>query len=738
MRSSGNVAIGLALTSLCVLSDHVTATAATDEQPSEDLSEIIVSAQKRDEPLQEVPASISVLNGLDLERLGSTTLADFGTLVPGLSVISGGTPGQEVVILRGISDGTTESALVGTYVDDTPVGSSSRNANGGTLAIDLLPYDLERLEVLRGPQGTLYGAGAMGGLLKYVLRPADLENFESRVGGSLESTDGTFNPSWTARAALNAPLINDVLAVRVSAYNQHSAGYIDNVGLAKRGANSSVEEGGRVALQWKPSDNFRVKASTVLQDIYSNGNTVVALNPSTLIPEFGRYAESTALPESFYQLMRYFSLTADGNLGFATVTSAASYSHSRNTTVADLTPQFEPFFGLLTGGAITTGTSPAPSTVALRKFTEELRLTSPVEQKAQWMLGFFYTDEHALNLQYAGADYENGTPIPLLNPLAVVYWPSDYRESAVFGNVTYPLNSRLDMAAGARWSTISQDFFQSLTGTLFGPSGQSMAGQDTANVETWMVGPRWHASDRTMAYLRASSGYEPGGPNAALPGVPRSFKASSLISYELGAKTTQFNGQISLDVAAFYIDWSQIQVTEFTPEGLSYPGNGGKASSRGVELTSLYKPIARLKLGVNVAHTLAKLDEDVPSIGGRSGDELPLSPRWNGSVTTDYSVPLSNALFLIAGGNYRYRGPIWSALPGTTGASEVPRLSLADLYIGTDLESAHAQSTLRLYARNVFNSRQYNSLWLGNESTKFPEYVPVEPRTVGVSAETRF
>ncbi len=240
------------------------------------LDEIVVTAQKRSEPLVQVPSSISVLTGADLERYGSSSLIDFGNSVPGLSVQSSGTPGQTTVVIRGISTGPnyTVAPLVGTYIDETPIGPSSSQVEANFYSPDLMPYDVERIEVIEGPQGTLYGASAMGGLLKYVLKAPDLENVTA------QGPEPTFGPSTRVGAPGGGGLSRrrrrpshhtDVLGVRVSGYQQSTPGYIDNIGIGRNDFNSDRQSGGRLVALWKPSDIFSLKAAAMLSDIRADG-----------------------------------------------------------------------------------------------------------------------------------------------------------------------------------------------------------------------------------------------------------------------------------------------------------------------------------------------------------------------------------------------------------------------------------------------------------------------------------
>jgi outer membrane receptor protein involved in Fe transport len=696
-----------------------------------EVGEIVVTAQKREEKLRDVPASISVVSGEQLERTGAKSLADFATYVPGFTVNSGGTPGQTTVILRGITTGGIGGALVGTYLDDTPVGSSARFARPSSFALDLLPYDMDRLEVLRGPQGTLYGASTMGGLLKYVLKAADPNAVEARAGAVLESTASTGRLTSGVRGAVNLPLVDGKLAVRASGFYQDNAGWIENAGLGVKNENRSIQEGGRAALFWQAADNLEIKASAMFQNIDSDGNAAVQIDAATLQPNLGRYTRSTQLPEPYNQKLRYYSLTADWDVGFATVTSATSLSRNQNRVLVDQSSLYGPLFPALDPSAPSDGLSDFLLNIRLKKFTQELRIASPSGQKLEWLVGGFFTDEDVQNEQEVRALDSSGAPIASLTPFATVHWPSAYREYAAFGNLTYKFTDRFDVTGGLRYSRNKQDYDQQVDGVLFGGPGRREA-VSKDEVTTWSLSARFHPDALSTLYARAASGYRPGGPNVALPGVPPSFASDTLINYETGYKALLLDGRLDLDLAAFYIDWKDIQIS-VVRNGVAFPGNGGKASSRGLEASGSYRLTPGLRLSANGSYTKAQLDEDVPTLFGVKGDWLPEAPRWTGALSLDYRRPLENGKELTVGAAYRYRGKSYFASETDLDAYKIGAQNIVDAYAGLEVGAV----TARLYARNLFNDRSYSTLFDINNPA-LPSYVPVQPRTIGISLDTRF
>lgn len=704
---------------------------AAGEAPTKgrSIEEVVVTAQKREEVLQDVPASISVLGGAQVENLSLNSLADFATYVPGFSVNSGGSPGLARLTLRGIQTGGGGGALVGMYVDDAPVGSSRSPTS---YILDLLPYDVQRIEVLRGPQGTLYGAGAMGGLVKYVLREADASKFESRFGATLETVANSDQPSWGSRGTVNMPLIDGVLAVRASGYYNDDAGYIDNIGIGVNNENTVTRKGGRLAVFYQPTESLEISAAALYQKIDSGGKAVVQLDGATLRPVVGRYTHDTALPEPLTQELQFYSLSLDWDVGFATLTSSSSFSRTENFSQFDYTPVYGRYCPILSGGAEGPCLTDLPDHFNLDKFTQELRLSSSTDEALSWMLGLFYTDEDGLNTQQVRALNAAGAPSASMNPLLDYYAPNTYTEKAVFGNVTYEFSERFDVTAGGRWATNETLVRSTLVGPLVGPD-QVIRAESEDDVFTWMVSPRFHIDADAMVYARVATGYRPGGPNSPLPEVPPQFDADTTTNYEVGYKASLLNGTLAVDLAAFYIDWEDVQISARNANGINYRANGSSASSRGVEFTISSHLSDHWRVGVTGSYTNAKLEEAVASLGGKAGDRLPQSPRLTGSLTADYETQLGSWMLQLGGG-YRYFDSTFSAVESSPSAVEVPEQNIVDLHGGGTFND---RTSIRLYVRNVFNDRSYTN-WNDTNTPGFPNLVPVQPRTIGVNVDIKF
>jgi outer membrane receptor protein involved in Fe transport len=304
------------------------------------LQEIVVTAQKRTERLINVPQSVSVLSGDEIARLGAVQFSDYASTIPGLSFKTGGA-GYNQISLRGVTTGTEASPTVGIYVDEVPFGSSTAFAFAARFALDMGLFDIDRIEVLRGPQGTLYGASAMGGLLKYVTNKPDMNTFGVDVQSGVSATkEGSIN--YNAAIVFNTPLIEDKAAVRASLFESHDGGYIDNVELRERNVNRSNVYGGRITLLLNPIDSLSINLSGFVQNISRAGEAAVDRDFNGR-PLAGELAQQRGFSDTFDQHFRLLSGTLNYDLGWGKLTSITSYQTIRSAWIDDLSFEFVPF-----------------------------------------------------------------------------------------------------------------------------------------------------------------------------------------------------------------------------------------------------------------------------------------------------------------------------------------------------------------------------------------------------------
>jgi len=701
------------------------------QEASTTLETIVVSAQKRSEDVQKVPVSVSVVGGEQLEQMHATQLSDYVGYAAGVQMVTGGTPGTGQITVRGIASLGTNST-VSTYIDETPLGSSTFFAAAVNNVLDLLPYDVESFQIFRGPQGTLWGAGAFGGVAQYVTRKPELDYTSFRAGTDVFSLDGSHQTGYGVRASANLPLIKNRLAASVSIAKQFTPGYIDNVVTYERDQNEYSQTAGRLALRWEPSDTLAIDLSAIKQKSEADGLGYVAVEPQTLKPIYGEDKNDNYTDEYDNRELEYLSATVTWDAGFADFVSATSYSQTDYKASTDLSASYGPIVTAITG---LDGRSSFLSHLKMYKGTQEFRLASKPSDTFEWIVGTFYTSENSRNYQLVTAQLPDRSPVPGLDPLADAQLPSTYQETALFGSVTWKLNERFDLSGGVRQARNEQDFAQIIAGALSPPG--VMTGESKEDVTTWSLGARFFATPDTMLYARAATGYQPGGPNAAIPNVPTQVDSSTLTNYELGIKSTLLDRRLSFDLAAFNIDWEDLQIRT-TSGGVSYLINGGKARSRGVELQATYLPTAGLRLGFNGAYTDAQLTEDVLSIGGLDGDTLPFAPKWSGSVTADYLFPSSGEWSTRVGGGLRYVGERRTAVEHDPSGQPLEDYTALDL----NADFANDRWTFRIFVKNVTNEDAYvNASPQANAMTGAVGVVrgiSLQPRVIGVGVDVKF
>lgn len=738
----------------------------TDDNVTE-LGTITVTADKRVQNINEVPSAISVIDGDRIEKLHATQLTDYANLVPGLHVSSGGTPGQTSVTMRGIAV-LSSGATVGTYLDEIPVGSSGIYQSASTLTMDLLPYDIARIEVLRGPQGTLYGAGAMGGLLKYVLREPGLNWTEFRVGAGLSGVGAGDGYGNTVRFAANMPLAKDRLGLRVSYARKDSPGYIDNAITGEKDINDSLQTSARASLLWR-GDEASLKLNVIRQTIDSENNGLVSLDPVAGVPVGTDLSRRLWVDEPFTKDIDFYSATLDWNLDWATFTSATGYTDTTTFQRTDSTIPFGSVANLLLG-LPASGSSYFDIGLDLTKFTQEFRLTSHSGSSFEWILGAFYTREKGNQTQHVSLNQLDGDPLPapydaIAGTVVRLQLPSEYREKALFANASYRFSERFKLGAGIRYAQNDQEFSNNILAGILLPLGNA-PNSSSEDVVTWSVSPQFQLTEQTMLYGKVATGYQPGGPNAVVLGLPPQVDSSMLTSYELGMKGLFADDRLKVDMAVYHIDWTDIQVPTVV-NGIGGLVNGGEATSQGVELAAVYQPTVDLQLGFNASYTDATLSEDYPTIAipagaviqeltqGLAGDSMPYIPKYSWSATADYFFDVSDdwegnvgAALRVVGSRVngtRNRTVIRTAgvpsvvlLDQTDLPRELGRYQSLDLYAG--LSNGHW--SIRAYLKNVTDERAYSQVNENvNQLTGVVEGLfasPIRPRTYGVQVDYRF
>ena len=705
------------------------------------LEEIVVTAQKREERLQDVPVPVTVLNGEVLTQTNETRLQDFYTKIPGLALTQGGTYRASTLSIRGITNGEGAAPVVAVVIDDVPYGSSV--ASRGQPDID--PGDLARVELLRGPQGTLYGASSLGGLLKFVTVEPSTTGVSGRFQAGTESIHNGDGLGYNIRGSVNIPL-SETLAIRASAFSTEDPGYINNIKTGQDGVNRQTSEGGRASLLWRPSDVFSLKLNVLLQDADRRGSEA-----STVGPGFSDL-QIRSIPNTYTlsTITRAYSAVLNAKIGLGELVSVTGYTIDSLKSFTDLTGNSDGFFDSLSReyNPAATG-SVIPQRTNAPKFSQELRYSLPLGKHLTWLVGGFYSREKNYGIaNYSAADASNGM---LLGPS---YITQDtylkYVEYAAFSNITYDITDRLDIQLGGRFSKGTQDSTLVRGGQL-DASGQLFASRffdplvvvthSEDSPFTYLVTPRYRITPNMMAYARFASGYRAGGANSVCGAtVPCQFDPETTKNYELGFKGDFLNKTVTIDTSVYRIDWTNIQVG-LSQGPLGYTGNAGAARSDGLEFSLEVRPTQGLTLSGWVALDDAKFTAHLPPDPNQAvaepGDRLPYGSRVSGSLSADQVFLLNGPLSAFAGVTARYVGDRLGLIqPQGVQRQDLPAYTQVDMRIGLKYES----STVTAFVNNLTDRRGVLTGGIENQYL-FADpntYTFIQPRTIGLNFSKSF
>ena len=754
--------------------------AAPSGAPTSDLgqqeaapADIVVTAQRRTQTLIEVPQSVSVIGEETLERQVARNFIDYAQLVPGFTVTQEN-PGETRLILRGVNTGSAGST-VATYVDDAPFGASGSLSNGAILAGDFDTFDVARVEVLRGPQGTLYGSNSLGGVLKFITAAPNTAGFELRGQVGIEDTRyGELG--YFGNAVVNVPL-GDNLAFRASGFYRDLGGYLDAPARGGREVNGSKSYGGRASLLFTPSDALSIRLFALVQNIETDSPSTFQADPRTLRPvnpltagfvskaERTRYERIAEFNELDYRL---YAGTIDYDFGPATLTSITSYSEQTRNELGDISTQpTRPLANLIYAPT-------APNTIGLafendvqvEKLTQEVRLQSADNDRFEWLIGAYYTDEKtALIQEFFPFSFATQQLLPTAATLPAAFGGgqidrfvfatirADYEEVAGFASATLKFGERFDLTVGGRYSRNEQSSTQQVTqlGT-----GAPQSGASSENVFTYSVSPRVELNDRTSIYARVAKGYRPGGPTFIPPGAsadfPTEFNSDTLVSYEIGFRTQTADRSLALDGSVYYIDWDDILILSTANSAAGPVGvnsNGGRARVKGAELTATVLPTRGLSVIANFAYVDAELrDDTVPPggglnlTGGLAGDQLPYTPKISANISADYEWSLGGEVEAFVGGNVRLVGDQTAGFSAAYRAAFGSRIRV-DGYDTVDLRGGvnFGRFTAQVFARNLFDTYGVVSAGgypfsvpaaLGGNAAPLINVATIRPRTIGV------
>jgi len=732
-------------TKATAIASAVLVSANTIAQDDMMIEEVIVSAQKKSENLQNVPISVTTLSADELDSLNIKDFADYVLQLPAASAVQR-RPGQGQIFMRGISDGgnvnqSLQGPAVAIYLDESPVTMIGDN-------LDVHVYDIERVESLTGPQGTLYGAASQAGNLKIITKKPSSE-FDSGFNLSAESTRGG-DGSTMVEGFVNIPLSQNA-ALRFVGFNDRDGGFIDSVndsitypvsGITRSNEvfvednfNDSVKDGYRAALRVDLSENWKLDVNYMGQETSTNG--VWDHNPD----ELGEYNVSRFYDDKTHDEWTRFSATVTGDLGFADLTFTSSslerdfevlsdYSHySIDGYVEGYYTCYEYYFGPCVDPSIQ-----FENDTHQEYDTTEIRLSSKEGEKFNWIIGAFQTENVT--------EYDSQWHVPAINPDAAVpgskdlYYQTDQvraeDESAVFGELYYQINDKMELTLGHR-KFDNETTLKGFVGTIWWPN--SLYGSTTRpdNVNSKYDGSdsiskinlSYQVDNNSMLYITRSEGYRPGGANRTTQ-LGATYDADFLTSTEFGFKSISMDGRLRLNGAMYQMDWDDIQLGWFD-SSISLLGlvdNIGKANSNGFELDAKYILSDSVSVAVGYANNEAVLKEDYVLRGvveAKDGQDLPFTPDTKYNVTINVDTGDTSSLQF----NYVYVDEMWNDLFYDDREMQ-DSYGIANLSFTTQVGE---NSTMQIYMDNIFD--EVAQLYINSEDIQRLTTVN-RPTTVGV------
>ncbi len=729
------------------VSPQLASPATLEPSAVEPAEEIVVTANKRQERISTVPVAMDVVTSKFLNDTSANQLTDYIGYLPNVVLVSNGATGSARIYIRGITS-VGGGSTVGVYIDDAPFGSSTSFASGANLQPDLDPSSLKQIEVLKGPQGTLYGSGSEGGLIKYVSRLPDTRNTSFGFTEETSSIDHG-EEGYAFRAHGNLPLVQDAVAIEGNVYYRRDPGFVDNLATGKRDDNDDIARGGFVSLLAQPIQALKIRVSGLVQSLDVNGLTSIpvgagvdqtggVLGP----PVFGKYDTYLKDKQGSFTKDGLYTATLDYQLPWATLASTTSYSNVKNFTAYGDSGYDNDDYGLdpsdTLQNSMTSGT---------HKVTEELRLASIDKGPLQWLVGGFYTHEDSLRIYQILAHTPAGAVDNTATPAGDVYTQglkTSYSEYSVFANATLNVWRQLYLTLGGRYSDYDQHYVQTRAGEI-GNAAHPAATRTYANASTsdgaftYLADLSWRFSGEGSVYFRAASGYRVGGPsilppNAVTPaGFDGKFGSENLYDYELGVKRAFFAGRLSVEASAFFIDYRNLQGNMLIGGRYVVTGNPGNATSKGVEMSFQSRPLEGLTVDGALGFVDATLSQDAPAFDALKGDDLTSSPHVTGSLNIAYERRIGDELFASIGGGVRYVSNSKGDYSSVPDATYFPSETIVDLHAGL----RYRRYTATLYVKNAGDTYAYENNT--NASGNGPPYVAVtRPRTIGIRLSQDF
>lgn len=719
------------------------------------IEEVVVTATKRETLLQKTSESLQVLTDEVMTNRGVVDFESYFLSVPSLSQADSRGPGNRRYAIRGVQ--SAGEPLVGVYLDDIPLlGSPGESLDPGGSQPDLKLWDIERVEILKGPQGTLYGNGSGGGSIRVITKKADASEFDAAARVSIADVEhGGLNRSVSGM--VNLPIISDELAVRLSAYSYDNDGYIDEIYLGKDDANTEETQGGRVGVRWTPNDNAIVNFTGVYQTT-ETGSEFELYEPfsSSDSPSAAQLVDT-----GFDDEIKIANLSFEYSFENIDFLYTGSYQE-REVERRDDQTRFVIYGPLGLPQAACPESALADRSclnmlnafgfgtiVPLVSFGEELsestshevRITSTDDGPLQWLLGAYYEDRdversgHVTGTNAQGRLDGNGTTLFARDNQGT------REQKAILGEVSYEFVPDWTLTVGVRWFEIEREEQQSTVINAFGPTGTLVPGNFKEDDVVSRFKLSWDMSEDVFLYALAAEGFRTGGPNQPI-GFNNSapdFDADNLWNYEFGWKTSWLDGAVNLNGAVYYVDWSDIQFLTTDPTGaFTLIGNAGDAEVLGFELELQALLSEHWEISAGIGYSEAEFTGKQPIQGllsnqTRDGDRLPGVPEWSTTLFVQYIAPINDGLDLIINGDWAYRSD------STTGVRpEAGNFRMLGSYHQMNLRAGveMGQWKVMLEVANLFDEQAE----VAGRVVDFEpfQFATIPPRTIGLTVNYQF
>lgn len=726
------------------------------------IEEVTVTANKLNAvKVLDTPVSIQAISGDSLQRAGSAGIMDIAGDIPGLSIQDLG-PGDKKYVIRGIN--STGASTTGVYYGEAVISGSNAD-DGGGFESDIRLYDLDRVEVLRGPQGTLYGASSMSGTIRFIPKSPDLNKLEGYVTAEASATEHA-SGNYNVNGAVNLPIVEGMLSLRAVGWKLYDSGFIDQVRVGKiglvRGVNNDDVGGGRVILRYQPIEQLNIEANYTKQREASDGSSrytpagVTAFNGGPIAPVQGCDLCNTDVTRSpWTDDLKVFGLTVSYDTGFGTVTGTTNQFNRQTGFNFDSTPILVSF------------NVPVPAETLEprdRKVnSSEIRFASKLDLPVNFVVGGYREHESQdlavqviktnaegfVNGPFSSSNSDDALSSPTGNTF---FGRTDSRRTtqyAGFGELTWKATDELTAVAGVRYFTETLNGVQTQTHPFGGfPGAPNLVPvydpEQRFNKITWKENVSYKFSDALLAYETISTGFRSGGLNAVsepFEPIPAAYAPDTLTNFEVGAKGRLFENRIDYQVDAFFIRWDNIQVQETTADAaFVYLGNAGRAHVKGVEFELTARPIEYLTTSLAGSYQDAYLVEGAspqqfalnPTLG-RTGDDIPNVPRFQLSAGLNYTRPIANDLEGMGAIDVTYRDSMDAYFASNQQFNLVLKpYTLVNLRAGI----IHGPWSATVFARNVTDKRAQVS---AINSTQDPSaLLTVRPRTIGFTVTRKF